>query len=272
MTGLRRSVRTPAEGAATRADLRATRSRRRRTARTLGALAAVTLAGGGVLLVGGSVGATGASFQDVANLNTESRGLGNAEAFDIALVQDGVLRQADGDGLAWIVDGAGTFLPGTVLETMVPVVNNGPYDALVSLRVEDLHDGAATGGKDPIGLYRWTVLDADTGEVLAGDGADPMASEVTADGLAAATAPFALAARGTSALADGSPWVPGADGSARTLRVLVAYPDTPESEGYNGGTSRMRLAFGAESVPAAAASAAITAPDAAGATGPEVGS
>lgn len=260
MTGVGRTARTSVAGAATRADLRATRGRRRRAARTLGALAVVGVAGAGAFLVGGSVGATGASFQDVANVNVESRGVGNPEAFDIALVRDGVLRQADGDGLAWAVDGAGTFLPGTVLETVVPVVNNGPYDALVSFRVEDLHDEAATGGKDPIGLYRWTVLDADTGEVLAGDGADPMASEVTADGLAAATAPFALAARGTSALADGSPWAPGVDGSVRTLRVLVAYPDTPESEGYNGATSRMRLAFGAESVPAAGAAGQEVAP------------
>lgn len=208
------------------------------------ALATVIVAGG----ITAGVTTTSAEYRDPANLNMGSRGIGSAERFDIALVQDGTVRQADREGLVWEL-GADTqhVVPGTVVESVVPVINNGPYRAEIGVRVEDLYDESQDGGSDPFSLYRWTVVDDETGEVLAGDGDDPLASTVTGEGLGEALEPFVLEARGSAGLADGDEYVPGADGSARRLRVIVAYPDTPESESYNGGASRMRLVFDAES-------------------------
>lgn len=191
--------------------------------------------------------ATSASFQDVANLDLASAGIGNDEAFDIGLVKDGVLHQAEGGGVVWMVDLSDGLVPGTVVTAVVPVVNNGPYAADISLSVQDVRDEAVAGGLDPFAFYRWTIVDDETGEVLAGNAQAPLASAVDAAAVTDAVGSFPLAARDGAPVTDGGPWTDGADGSCRTLRVTVAYPDTAATEAYNGGSSRMRLAFVAES-------------------------
>lgn len=208
-------------------------------------VALVALAGAAATTVALLPGDTSAAYTDHANVNTSTTGIGSSDPFDIGLVQDGTFRQAEGDGVAWELD-ADQLIPGTTVEAVIPVTNNGDYPADVSLRVEDLHDEATTGRPDPIGLYRWTVADATTGEVLAGS-ADPIDSTIGADALADALAPLHLEARGARPVADGAAWTPGTDGSVRDLRVTIAYPDTPESEAYNGGSSRLRIVFAAQS-------------------------
>jgi hypothetical protein len=219
---------------------------RRRRARTLaGALAGTCLVAAAVLSVAGRVPVTTAHFGDQGNANIGAEGIGSSAAFDIGLVQDGVLRQGEGEGISWNLD-ASELVPGRVVEAVVPVVNNGPYAADVTVRVEDLHDEAVTGAMDPFMMYRWSITDADTGELLAGS-PDPLASTVGGAEVADHVAPFPLAARGGEPVADAAAWEPGAAGSVRTLRIVVAYPDTPESAAYNGGISRMRVVFSAMS-------------------------
>lgn len=191
-------------------------------------------------------GRTHAALYDEARLNTT---MGSGLRFDIALVQDGVLRQAEGDGLSWAVPASDGLVPGHAVTFDVPVVNNGPYDADVRLTVEDRHaETSATGvGSDPVELYRWSVADAETGGVLAGTPHDPLGSTVTTDGLGAALGSFELAARTLPPVADGAAWQSGAPGEHRVLRVTIAYPDTPAATPYNGGHSVLALVFEGES-------------------------
>lgn len=230
----------------TRRSLRPRRPRRRAAARVVVPVAALAVVA--VWVIGAATAPTQAAFRDQANLNAA---IGSGRPFDIALVQDGVLRQAEGDGVAWSVDGATGLLPGHVVTFDVPVVNNGPYDATVLLSVEDRHAETATSGpgSDPVALYRWSVADAQTGEVLAGAPGDPLASTVTTDGLGAALAPVALAGRTLPAVDDGAAWTsdPAAPGDHRVLRVSIAYPDTPGATPFNGGHSVLALMFTGES-------------------------
>lgn len=220
--------------------------RRRRAARALVPVAALAVVAAWAL--GATTAPTQAALRDRAHLNAA---VGSGRPFDIALVQDGVLRQAQGDGAAWAVDGAAGLLPGHVVTFDVPVVDNGPYDATVVLSVEDRHAETATSGpgSDPVELYRWSVADAQTGEVLAGVPGDPLASTVTTGGLAAALAPVALTGRTLPAVDDGAAWSsdPASPGDHRVLRVSIAYPDTAEATPFNGGHSVLALVFTGES-------------------------
>jgi hypothetical protein len=194
-----------------------------------------------VVLAGTTVGTTRAALRDEAGLNTT---LGSGQRFDIALVQDGVLRQADRSAVSWAIDGASSLVPGRTATFEVPVVNNGPYDATVQLMV------SATGGaNNPVHLYRWSVEDAETGEALVGSPEDPLSSTVTVVSLSTAFGSMPLAARTLAPVADGAAWSadPDAPGDHRVLRVTIAYPDTPESERYNGGSTTLVLTFVGES-------------------------
>lgn len=207
-------------------------------------MTALALAVGGLGAVGAAVTPTGAALRDVAGLDAT---VGSGVRFDIGLVQDGVLRQAEGDGVSWQVDGAGSLLPGHVVTFDVPVVNNGPYDADVVLAVADRYAETASGGpgSDPVGLYRWSVADAQTGAVLAGTPAAPLTSTVTTAQVGAAVGALHLAGRSQPPVADGAPWAadPAAPGDHRVLRVTIAYPDTPASQAFNGGRSALALVF-----------------------------
>ncbi|WHP16258.1 hypothetical protein [Cellulomonas sp. ES6] len=226
-----------------RAGRRARPAPRRPRAATL-LVAALALAVGGLGAVGATVAPTGAALRDVAGLDAT---VGSGERFDIGLVQDGVLRQAEGDGVAWQVDGAGSLLPGHTVTFDVPVANNGPYDADVVLAVADRYAETAPSGpgSDPVALYRWSVADAQTGAVLAGTPATPLTSTVTTAQVGAAVGGLHLAGRTLPAVADGAPWTadPAAPGDHRVLRVTVAYPDTPATEAFNGGRSALALVF-----------------------------
>ncbi|HEY0187622.1 MAG TPA: hypothetical protein VGC67_09060 [Cellulomonas sp.] len=225
---------------------RSLRPARRRAGRVLVPATALGLVA--AWMIGASVAPTQAVLRDDAGLNTA---VGSAARFDIALVQDGVLRQAGDAGVSWTVDGAGSLVPGRTVSFEVPVVNNGPYDATVQLAVEDRYAETATSGagSDPIALYRWSVADAETGAVLAGDPADPLTSTVTAADLGDALGPFDLTARTLAAVGEGQAWPgdPASPGDHRVLRVTIAYPDTPESEPFNGGRSELALTFTAVS-------------------------
>jgi len=217
-------------------------ARRRRPATVL--VASLALAVGGLAALGAVVTPTGAALRDVAGLDAT---VGSGERFDIGLVQDGVLRQAEGDGVSWQVEHAGSLLPGHAVTFDVPVANNRPYDAEVVLAVADRYaETAQTGpGSDPVGLYRWSVADAQTGTVLAGTPGSPLPSTVTTAQVGAAVGALHLAGRTLPAVADGAPWAadPAAPGDHRVLRVTVAYPDTPAAEPFNGGRSALALVF-----------------------------
>ncbi|WP_448058829.1 hypothetical protein [Cellulomonas hominis] len=226
-----------------------TTPRRRRTALWSGAhrrpaalVAGVGLALGAVFAAGlGTPGVTEAAQLDQANLDA---GIGNAHKFDIALVKDGLLQQADvGEGLVWSISGADALVPGHTVSTVIPVVNNGPYDAEVSMTVQDV----GTDPSDPVELYRWTVQDAVTGEVLAGDATNPLASTVVFADVSSGVGSFVLLARGADPVDDGAAWTDGAAGSARQLKVTIAYPDSPSAQAHNGGSARLRVVFDAES-------------------------
>lgn len=231
------------------ADGHARRRASRRPGAAVRALAVLTALGGLAAWVAGAAAVpTLGSLRDGAGLNAA---VGSGRPFDVALVQDGVLRQAEGAGVSWAVPSSGALVPGHAVTFDVVVADNGPYDSTVLLAVEDRYAETATSGagSDPVDLYRWTVVDAGTGAVLAGDPSAPLSSTVATADVGAAVGPLDLAARTLPAVADGSPWTadPAAPGDHRVLRVTVAYPDTPAAQPYNGGRSELALVFAAES-------------------------
>lgn len=203
---------------------------------------------GGALLGAGTL-ATWATFSDAAmlNLGSDGEGIGSSSLFDIALVDSaGTVKQADADGgLAWELDNAASFVPGRTLTTEIPVFNNSKtYDGALSLTLDTVGDGAVGASPNITRFILFSAVDTESGEVLFGDPADPARGVA----LAAAQARIGdLSARGDDSLEEGDSYVAGADGSERTIEVLLHYTDVPETAEFNGGQAAIRVLFDAES-------------------------
>ncbi len=216
-------------------------SSQRRSGITRAALAGGVLLGGGALL-------TWAAYSDYANVNLGggSEGIGSSSKFDIAIVDaEGKVQQADSDaGFDWEIPNAESFVPGRTVTAAVPVFNNSKtYSGELSLTVEPIGDGAVGGAPNITNFILFSAVDKTNGDVIFGDPDHP------GQGLPIAQANAVvgvLTARGDDGLAQGDTYTAGADGSARTIEVIMHYRDSDETANYNGGQTAIRARFDAQ--------------------------
>lgn len=202
------------------------------------------------LLVAVFVSTSMAAFTDKANMNMSNTGLGNNTKFDIGLVSatgNFVEANSAGSALFPIVGGDG-LVPGKSVTTDIVVANNSSYKAALNVAIV----GGGTGGTGAVGsapnitpFLLFSVQDLTTNAYLFGG-----ATQALAVGLAAATGTTGpLVSRAAAPLTDGQPWVAGAAGSFRTLRVTIFYPNTAATNNtYNGGLSSTILSVTGSSV------------------------
>lgn len=195
------------------------------------------LAGFGLILLV-PMGLTVAAYSDEAALGLGSAGIGSEDRFDIGLVSQGSVLQADPPtGAPWTVTGASELVPGRTITTEVPVFNNTPRLLADTTLTVVARDGGVGGGVPDITPHlRFTATSADGG-VLFEDA--PLTDASGSIG--------ALAARGSAALDAGASFVPGAAGSLETVTLSIEYLDEPGVEALNGGQAAISLRFDATS-------------------------
>lgn len=193
----------------------------------------------GALALGG-IGATGASFTDLANAGLGS-GLGSPDPFDIAVVdgQGRVLQAGGPDGAEWAIPGADELLPGHAVTTAVTVFNNSPrLPAELELSIVPRTGGTQVSPSVPdiTPHLRFTATLPD-GTVLFEDVA-----------LAGATAALpALDRSDRAAQAEAAIHEPAATASSTAVTLTIDYLDEPGVESLNGGQSALALRFDATS-------------------------
>lgn len=196
-------------------------------------LAALTLTTAGLAAV------TFATLTDEASLGLGTTGVGFAHRFDIAVVlPDGSVEQADSaGGYSWRVAGAETLVPGRSVKTTIPVFNNTPnLAAAVDIEIVLSGDGSVGSAPNITKFLRFTAKDS-AGTVLFHD-----------VGWATAKADLGvLAARGGAALSQGGTYAAGATGSEDTITLTIDYPESTDTEDYNGGLSAFSVRIHATS-------------------------
>lgn len=195
----------------------------------------------GVLLVAGTV-VSSASYTDEATLGLAGAGIGFPHTFAIGVVAaDGTAEPADAEaGVEWLVEGAGTLVPGRSVSTVVQVFNNTPtLDADTVLEVVARGgDGAVAEAIPNITPHlRLSAQDQD-GVVLFSD--VPWEQARGSVGR--------LVARGSGSLAAGEPYTAGPAGSERQITLTIDYLDEPGVEALNGGQAALSLRIDATSV------------------------
>lgn len=193
-------------------------------------------------LVAATVTATSAAAYDFANLNIVGEALIETPRFDIGVVRDsGTVEQADTEaGFDWAVAGAADLIPGKSVVTMIPVFNNtSVFKADTSFKIILRNgDGAvAAGVPNILPFLRFTAAD-EAGKVLF--------TNVTWDQAKGSLG--VLEPRRGAVLNQGDAYTPGADGSAKKLKLTITYVDGPDVEKYNGGQTALAVRFDAVSV------------------------
>lgn len=220
--------------------------RRKRRARAVAAGAA------GVLAIGIAIASqtTVAAWTDDAYL---SASLGGDNTFDIALVEDpqsdngqlvdgGVVRQAEGDGISVPIEGADLLVPGQTLTTVVGVFNNS---SSLSGDLVPRVIRTAEAERDISAYLQITLIDVASGETLI-DG--EFIDDVGPVGTSLQLSPRG----GETMLEDGVPFVAAEAGSGRVLELRVFYSETnadgaADTASLNGGKAHLRLDFDAVS-------------------------
>ena len=201
---------------------------------------AILAAGGAAVLCGTAI--TAAAFTDFASLNLGNGaggGIGSTSTFDIAVVEEGKVRQADTqDGLDWKIGGSDALVPGGSITTTIPVFNNSPkVKSALDLAVELQGDEGAVAGKPNITKFlRFTAT-------VDGTALFENATWDEAKGAIAEIAP-----RGADPLAEGDDYVAGEQGSAIDVEFRIDYLDEPETVDFNGGQSAIGLKLTGTSV------------------------
>ncbi|MFC6356465.1 hypothetical protein [Luethyella okanaganae] len=203
----------------------------------------ILLASGALLGIGALF--TAAAYNDTANLNlgsgTSSSGIGYPNRFDIGIVlPDNTVEQADtASGFDWTIAGSDQLVPGSSITTTIPVFNNTPdLRAAVDFKVLLRNTDGSVGPGVP-NITRFLRFTASRNGTA-------LFSDVTWN--AASGTLGTLAARGSTALAEGAVYTNGAAGSSTPLILKISYLDVPGVEAYNGGRSALRLRFNASSV------------------------
>lgn len=200
--------------------------------------AAAMVGAAAVVAVGlAAVSVTVASYQDRAHVNLGTDGVGSADPFGIVLVDGaGTVQDAPaGDSLAVDVPGAGALAPGRTVEAVVVVANNHPAIAAglsVSVTGEALDES-----RDITEFLRFSVLDGEGESLSGGSRQDPAAGLPLGEAGDAGV----LAARGEAPIEHGGPWSAGAEGSTRTVTVLVHMLAEPATEMLNGGQAHLAV-------------------------------
>lgn len=208
-----------------------------------GTVIGATLTGALAVGVLSQVTLTSATFTDTAGLTMGASGIGSSDPFAIVLVDATGTAHATAPGTPLPLDvrGADALVPGRTVEATVLVANNHADIAATLTAAVDATPEA--GGPDITPHLRVTILGAD-GQVLIGGAADrPQDGAVL--GMPCILGP--LAARGTSPVADGTPWAAGAAGSGTTITVRVHLLDDPATATLNGGRARLLVRFDAAS-------------------------
>lgn len=200
-----------------------------------------------IILAAGAVAAvlavtTGASSVDQASMNLGGgTGIGFAHRFDIALVHDGLVEQADSDGgVDWAIEGAESLVPGKSISTVIPVFNNTE-----SLRSAVNFSLALRNGDGSVSETVPNILPFLRFSAIDGEG-EPLFSNVPWDKASASLG--VLAARSTTALNQGDSYVAGAASSDGEVKLTISYLDLPGVEKLNGGQASIAVHFDATSV------------------------
>jgi len=199
----------------------------------------------GALAVGtlSTVDLTSATFTDAVGLTVGTSGIGSSDPFAVVLVDAaGTAHTAvPGTPLPLDVRGADALVPGRTVETTVLVANN--HADIAATLTAAVGATREAGTPDITPHLRVTILGAD-GQVLLGGAADR-----PRDGAVVGTPSSLgqLAARGSSPVADRTPWAAGAKGSGIAITVRVHLLDDPATATLNGGRARLTVRFDATS-------------------------
>ena len=193
------------------------------------------------------------AFTDAATLNLGPSGVGSAARFQIlTVVPGGTVHSGAPSGPVEVpISGGDSFVPGRTITVDLGVGNNSPAVAAavtVSVGPSD-QDGTGQVGSAPniTPFIRVTVVDTSTDTVLIGGSAtDPTQGAPVS---AASATIGRLAPRGGTPLTDGDQWTAGSPDSRHDLTISLYYPDTPETNAFNGGQTALEVRFDGTSTP-----------------------